>query len=271
MQNVDRRGTAPSRRWRGQREPPLDPLLGAGGSVNSTGGSAGAIGATVAGVVGAGAAVVSAGVVTAAEVSLGVVRAGSVTLGDTFTGAAAGTVTTGIAASAVDAARSGVGLPVGSVIVPSGDGNSLIGVLARLGVTPSGASAEGVLAIPVSPAGATSLLIDWARSAAPNAAVMPRIAVAERPVDKMRAERATWRSRFGRRVGSSVVIVVVSFTFLFFVVVIVLALLALLVVVVIVVMATRRRGSQVAAGRSADRGNNLTVDESGRKLKNASR
>lgn len=47
-----------------------------------------------------------------------------------------------------DGVFTGDGLPVGSVIVPSGEGNWLIGVVCNVGAaTPSGASAEGAPAM----------------------------------------------------------------------------------------------------------------------------
>lgn len=109
--------------------------------MSSTGGSAGAIGATVAGIVST--------TVTGA-VSIGAVGAG-------WGGA--------------DAIRTRAGFPVGSTMVPSGDGNWLTAVV---GVVAVGSSAA-----------------DCARSAAPKAAVMPNMAVVDRPVERMRADRAT--------------------------------------------------------------------------------
>lgn len=110
-------------------------MLGAGGSVNSTGGSAGAIGATV-----------TVGAVATVESGAGACGAGVVV----SSGAAVGETTAEVAATVMlpDGVADGVGRPVGSVMVPSGDGSWVIGALCCGAAAPSGASAEGVLAMP---------------------------------------------------------------------------------------------------------------------------
>lgn len=109
-------------------------------------------------------------------------------------------------------------------------------------MVPSGDRAEGVFAALGVGCGGAGFWDACSFSAAPNAAVMPRIAVAEMPVDRMRAERATWRGRFGTllSLGSVVVIVVVPLAFV---------VLAVFIVVVFVLVAfTWRTGRiQVAA------------------------
>ena len=211
--------------------------------MSSTTGSAGAMGASVDGVVDGR---VSTTVVPAADSATG-------------TGAVSAR-TTGAGVSTFAVVATAFALPVGSVIVPTGDGNWLTtelpaGAVVAAGIEtdadePSGARAAcGALLVGDGVVGVGSVA-EFARSAAPNAAVMPRIAVAERPVDKMRAERATWRSRWGRAPGRSVVVIVVlafvvfvpAFPFAFVVFVLVVAL------VVIVVM-RRARWGEIATRR----------------------
>ena len=134
--------------------------------MSSTGGSAGAIGATVAGI---------ASTTVTGAVSIGAVGAG-------WGGA--------------DAIRTGAGFPVGKTMVPSGDGNWLTAVVGIVVVAvgaeaPRGARAAGALAIPEVVVAVGSSAADCARSAAPKAAVMPNMAVVDRPVERMRADRAT--------------------------------------------------------------------------------
>lgn len=154
------------------------------------------MGATVAGVVGAvgaGAATVVTGAVTCgigATVSPGATACSAAATAMFGVGA---TLLLLVAPTLLPPDGDPAGPPVGSVMVPSGDGNWLIGALVCGATAPSGASAEGVLAIPGFVVGVWSVAVDCVRSAAPNAAVMPRIAVAESPVERMRAERATCR------------------------------------------------------------------------------
>lgn len=91
----------------------------------------------------------------------------------------------------------------GKVTVPSVAGYLLTGSVAVRAGVPSGASAEGapatlgtdcglaVAGASVESAASALLTAACDFSAAPNAAVMPRIAVADNPVDKMRADWAT--------------------------------------------------------------------------------
>ena len=91
--------------------------------------------------------------------------------------------------------------------------------------------------------------------------------MADRPVDKMRAERATCRWRVSRWMGRSVVIVVLALAFL------VLAAFVFIVplITVIVVTAGRRRGCEISTRWCADGGHDLPIDESGRELEDARR
>lgn len=94
-----------------------------------------------------------------------------------------------------------------------------------------------------------------ARSAAPKAAVIPRIAVAVMPVDRIRAERATCRARRGETCASGSVVVIVSvFTFvmlfvfiLYFTVVFSVIVVFVAVFVVVFVVVGRPRAIQIAA------------------------
>lgn len=87
--------------------------------------------------------------------------------------------------------------------------------------------------------------------------------MADRPVDKMRAERATCRWRVSRWMGRSVVIVVLALAFL--------VLAAFVFFVVIVVTAGRRRGCEISTRWCADGGHDLPIDESSRELEDARR
>lgn len=137
--------------------------------------------------VGAGATVESG----ARTCGVGATVSSGATVGETAAeGAATVMVPDGVAAE--------VGLPVGSVMVPSVDGKPRVDALFCGAAAPSGASAEGGLGMPGFEVETGSAVEDCARSAAPKAAVIPRIVAAERPVERMRAERATCRWRLGR-------------------------------------------------------------------------
>jgi hypothetical protein len=230
-------------------------LLGGGGSVSSTTGVAGAIVATVGAVAGA--------AVGAVADTLSVTRgAGGVEVAETGTLSAATTVSVTTTVSALATATS-FAVAAGNVIVPTGDGKrltsvTLASVVVGVGASPGADDPSGARAlwVAVKPAcGATGAVeggsvaawaVDSARSAAPKAAVIPRIAVAERPVERIRADRATWRSRVVRGAGCSVVVIVVL-VFMVFALFVFVVLAAIVVMVVVVVVRWARR-VQVATG-----------------------
>lgn len=211
--------------------------------MSSTAGSAGAIGATVAGTVAATVVCGASATGTAAAAATGAMAVSGVTTGTVGSTASAVTIAPCAGASATPA---GLAAPVGNVIVPTGEGSWLTtgvetgadGVTPPADDAPSGARAIGVVVTPTAGVVGVGSAAELARSAAPKAAVMPRIAVAESPVERMRAERATWRSRGTRAPGRSVVVIVVLtfvFTFVFAIV------FALVVIVIVIVMRWARR------------------------------
>ena len=192
-------------------------MLGGGGKVSSTGGSAGAIGATVArGTVATG--TVDTGTVATVSPDDGSATGSAVGAAtmpaagtDVTSGACREAPATGVTEPCAvggangDAAVvmrtccvvfTGAGLPVGSVTVPSGDGNCATGVESTKPGSTAAAAADVAGVAGSGPDGSASWLPESIHSATPNAAVIPRIAVAEIPVERILADLATWRCRF---------------------------------------------------------------------------